>query len=356
MKWRKNILQWNWLEIGFFIFYFFILQLVTDKQYAHNEGGSYSFWDSFIDRAVALILMFPAYGFYYKVITRFLFEKRYVVFAVSLVIFLFLLDWYLRCADWVTYHLTFLNAQERIWAQNSFHSSWFNFFSRQTLQLTFMNLFSLTALGYYLKSLDDEKRMHLLKEQRLQMELENLKAQINPHFFFNTLNNIYSLAQQQSQLTTEMVSRLSDLMRYVLYETGQDCVPLEKELDFIKNYIQLEKIRHDENVTVNFEWQGDATGKYIAPLILIPFIENAFKHGLQQETQQGFAEIVMVLEGNELTTEIKNSKPCGKETNKAGIGLANARKRLELLYPSRYMLVIDDTEHYFDVSLSLHLA
>lgn len=353
---RSNIFRWNWTEIGFFVFYFIILQLITDKQYVHNEGGPYSFIDSLIERSVAFVLMFIPYAFYYKIITyRLLLTKKYIAFAAALIVYLFAFDIYLRLADGITWHLTFLDVRERKWAKQSWQSSWLNFFSRQTLQLTFMNLIALTALAYFFKSRDDEKKMHTLKEQQLQLELESLRAQLNPHFFFNTLNNIYSLAQQQSPHTTEVVARLSGLMRYVLYETGNNRVPLEKEFDFITNYIELEKIRHN-NSNISYEWQGNAAGKQIAPLIFVPFIENAFKHGLQQNFINAYVNIVVVLNGNELTVEIENNKPAEPEpTNPRAIGLVAARKRLDLLYAGEYILAIENKQEVFDVSLTIYL-
>jgi len=353
---RSNIFKWSWAETGFFVFYFIVLQLITDKQYVHNEGGPYSFIDSLIDRSVAFVLLFPPHAFYYKLITyRLLFARKYVAFAVTLGAFLFAFDIYLRLADGITWHLTFLNPLERKWAKQSWQSNWFNFFSRQTLQLTFMNLFSLTALAYFFKSRDDEKKMRLLKEQQLQLELDSLRAQLNPHFFFNTLNNIYSLAQQQSPYTTVTVARLSDLMRYVLYETGNNRMPLEKELDFITNYVALEKIRH-ANADVSYEWQGNPAGKQIAPLIFVPLIENAFKHGLQQSDKNAFVHILAVLNGNELIVEITNNKPRHPAAIKpSAIGLVNARKRLQLLYPGRHELLIEDAEDIFDASLTIYV-
>lgn len=358
MKLKSQIFKWTWTETIFFIFYFLVLQLITDVQYVHNEGGPYSFWNSLVDRSVAFVLLFFAHAFYYKVLAyQLLLKKKYWAFFGALIAYLFLFDWYLRLIDGITYQLTFLDARERHWAKQSWQSSWFNFFSRQTLQLTFMNLFSLTALAYFLKSLRDERTMHALKQQQLQMELSGLKAQLNPHFFFNTLNNIYSLAQQGSTHTAGTVAELSELMRYVLYETGSDTVPLEREIYFIKNYIELERIRHADSNAINFEWQGNAGTVTIAPLLFVPFIENAFKHGIQEDTGKGFVEIIMILTGNELTVEIKNSKPEKTvEKKPTGIGLANAGKRLELLYPGRHTLVINDTGAFFEVSLTIHLA
>lgn len=353
-----KIYKWNWIEVAFFLFYFLLLQLVTDVQYVHNEGGPYSFWESLVDRIVALVLMFIPNAVYYKVLTyRLLFAKKYWAFAAAVIAWLFLFDIWLRLADGITYHLTFLDAQERKWARQSWHSNWLNFFSRQTLQLTFMNLLSLTALAYFFKSTSDERAMHELREQRLQLELNSLRSQLNPHFFFNTLNNIYSLAQQQSLHTAEIVAKLSDLMRYVLYDAGNDFVPLEKEISFVENYIALERLRHNNDDSVKFEWQGRAQGKQVAPLLFIPYIENAFKHGLQQVIDGGFVSVVIVLVNNELTVEINNSKAGGDTGHTAGgIGMVNAAKRLQLLYPGKHTLQVNNKPDLFDVSLTIDIS
>ena len=354
----SKIYKWNWIEITFFLFYFLLLQLVTDVQFVHNEGGQYSFWESMVERVVAVILMFIPYAVYYKVLTyRLLFAKKYWVFIGAVIAWLFLFDIWLRLMDGITYHLLFLDARERKWAWQSWHSNWLNFFSRQTLQLTFMNLLGLTALAYFFKSTGDERTMHELKEQRLQLELDSLRAQLNPHFFFNTLNNIYSLAQQQSLHTADTVAKLSELMRYVLYDAGNTNVPLEREIDFIENYIALERIRHNDDGNIRFEWQGNPIGKKIAPLLFVPYIENAFKYGLQQAVDGGFVNVVVVLDNNELTVEIKNSKPAKTfENNAGGIGMVNAAKRLQLLYPGKYTLQVNDAGSMFGVSLTIHLA
>lgn len=353
-----KIYRWNWVEVTFFLFYFLLLQLVTDAQYVHNEGGLYSFWASLTDRAVAIVLIFIPHAVYYKVLTyRLLFVKKYWAFAAAVIAWLFLFDIWLRLADGITYHLTFLDARERKWAKQSWHSNWLNFFSRQTLQLTFMNLLSLTALAYFFKSTGDERIMHELREQRLQLELNSLRSQLNPHFFFNTLNNIYSLAQQQSLQTAEIVAKLSDLMRYVLYDAGNDFVPLEKEIRFVENYIALERLRYNNDGSVKFEWQGRAKGKQVAPLLFIPYVENAFKHGLQQVIDSGFVNVVVVLVNNELIVEIKNSKPGGEIAHAAGgIGMANAEKRLQLLYPGKHALRVNNKPGMFDVSLTIDIS
>lgn len=354
----SKLYKWNWVEIAFFLFYFLLLQLVTDMQYVHNEGGRYSFWESLVERVVAIGLLFIPHAIYYKILTyRLLFAKKYWVFTGALIVWFFFFDIWLRLADGVTYNLTFLSAQERKWAIESWRSNWFNFFGRQTLQLTFMNLLALTALAYFFKSKSDEKAMRELREQRLQLELDSLRAQLNPHFFFNTLNNIYSLAQQQSLHTAETVSKLSDLMRYVLYDAGNDVVPLKKEIEFVKNYVALEKIRHNNDDDVKFDWQGDARGKVVAPLLFIPYIENAFKHGLQQVIDGGFVDVVVVLTGDELTIEIKNSKPAGILKGSAGgIGMVNAVKRLQLLYPDKHVLKVKDAGQMFELGLTIYLT
>jgi hypothetical protein len=215
-------------------------------------------------------------------------------------------------------------------------------------------LFS-TGVKVMQKWLNSERRNKQIENEKLQAELSFLKSQINPHFLFNTLNNIYSLAESKSDLTPLAVMKLSSIMRYVLTEARQDSVPLEKEMQFIHDYIELQKIRNTDKTSVGFTVVGDVTGKKISPLILLPFTENAFKYGV---STRELSPINILIESNksEIHFRIVNNKHNNGKFNliKTGIGINNTRRRLDLLYPGRYELEIEDEPHTYTINLNIH--
>ena len=200
----------------------------------------------------------------------------------------------------------------------------------------------------------------LLKTQRekLAAELEALKAQVHPHFLFNTLNNLYALTRRQAPEAPNVVLRLSNLLSYVLYECNAPEVPLNQEIQFLKNYVALEQLRYGDRLDVSLNFTGDIHGRNIAPLLLIPFLENAFKHGTSEQLDQSWISLNLAVEGHTLTFQLLNSRdPDGDETHLlGGIGLQNARKRLDLLYPDRHDLRVQADADTFMVTLKLELS
>lgn len=216
-------------------------------------------------------------------------------------------------------------------------------------------LFIFIALVFFSLILTINNRLKQSEREKLQAELRYLKAQINPHFLFNTLNTIYSLAVEQSAATAEAVVKLSAMMRYVLNDAGKDFVPLEKEIEYINNYIQLQQMRFDGSVTLHFNIRGIATGKMIAPLILIPFIENAFKYGINAEAVS-VINISIYIEATRLHMLVENNKVRHTKNieERTGLGINNTKNRLQLLYAGNYELLIKDDD-VFHVSLILNL-
>ncbi len=195
---------------------------------------------------------------------------------------------------------------------------------------------------------------NLIKE-KLQSELNFLKAQVNPHFLFNTLNNIYALARKQSLQTPEAVLRLSQLLRFTLYETQSETIPIETEIKIIEDYILLEQMRYNDRLSVSFKKAMAYTSQQVAPLILLPFVENAFKHGVSETRKNCYIDISLRLEKDLLFFQIKNSKNNIIERNPEGnLGLKNVRRQLELIYPGNILQVVDETESYA-VNLTIDL-
>ncbi len=233
---------------------------------------------------------------------------------------------------------------------------------RFTVNVVTSGFFAVVCVGL-LKFVEDyfelEARRKELENQQLTSELQFLKAQINPHFLFNTLNNLYYLAVNQSSRTPEVIAKLSGMMRYMLYDSNHPLVPLSKEIDYIENYLSLERLRLDDRVPITFEVEGQVEGVRIAPLILITFLENAFKHGVSGAAEDVFITVRLDINAGSCHYRVTNSKlAAGSKTlsEKSGIGLQNVRRRLELSYPDRYALHTDESEDRYHVDLQLQLA
>jgi len=197
-----------------------------------------------------------------------------------------------------------------------------------------------------------------LSNEKLNAELKFLKAQIHPHFLFNTLNNLYTLTLTDPEKAPKVVYKLSQIMSYMLYDSNKAHVPLQMEVDHIENYIALEKIRYDERLDVALDILSPIDTIAIAPLIIIPFVENSFKHGFSNEVGKVWVHISILTNNNELIIKIENSRGryegAGSEDHK-GVGLTNVKKRLELIYKENYQLQIVD-EETFMVILKIKLA
>jgi sensor histidine kinase YesM len=188
-----------------------------------------------------------------------------------------------------------------------------------------------------------------LEKEKLAAELKLLKSQINPHFLFNTLNNLYVLTLNNSGKAPDMIHKLSQLMSYMLYDSNQPEVPLEMELQYIKNYIDLEKVRYGERLEVLLRVYEKTEGIMIAPLLILPLVENSFKHGARNQLANGWIHIDVDVKDETLTIKVENSKVDFDKGNRkqSGIGLDNARKRLNHLYPDKHSLQLFDEEDTF---------
>ena len=200
---------------------------------------------------------------------------------------------------------------------------------------------------------ENDEKENLQKE----MELNYLKEQVNPHFLFNSLNSIYALSRQRSPETPEVVMQLSELMRYQLESSKKDTVLLKEELEFIENYLLLEEKRLSKRCAVEFLIEGDLSRLRISPMLLIPFVENAVKHGAQSTNEQSTIDISVDIKNTTLHFCVVNSKPpMVSESKRKGLGLENVRRRLNLLYPNSHLLEIDDTKKVYCVNLSIDLT
>jgi two-component system LytT family sensor kinase len=196
--------------------------------------------------------------------------------------------------------------------------------------------------------------------QTMQSELRFLRSQINPHFLFNTLNNLYALTLKKSDKAPEIVLKLSEIMRYMLYECNEKRVYLSKEIQYMQNYLDLERIRQPEGAEISLNVEGRVSDQMVAPLLFVPFLENAFKHGLNNYIQSGgFVRVRIIVQDDLLEFSIENSKtenmPRLEHPRSGGIGLVNIRQRLLLLYPDQHELDIQDEPNRFIVLLHLEM-
>ncbi|HEX7847658.1 MAG TPA: sensor histidine kinase [Chitinophagaceae bacterium] len=194
------------------------------------------------------------------------------------------------------------------------------------------------------------------QQEKITAELQLLKAQVHPHFLFNTLNNIYSFSLENSPKTPGMILKLSSLLSYMLYDCNSDEVRLEKEIEIMKNYIDLEKERYGDKIEISWSVEGEITNKFIAPLLMLPFLENAFKHGISEQIEKPWLGVDISLKQDILRCKIANSKNEFTVNGTSGIGISNVKQRLAFIYPDRHELKINDEGNFFVVSMLVRLA
>ena len=206
----------------------------------------------------------------------------------------------------------------------------------------------------YFKQRSDQKHLAQLERQNLEQQLEYLKYQINPHFFMNTLNNIHALVDIDPEKAKSTILELSKMMRFMLYEGNKSVVPLEREISFLQNYITLMKLRYTDKVRISVDIPASLPNKEVPPLMFITFVENAFKHGVSYR-QESFIDIAMGIDSDRLTFTCVNSRIPKEEDKHGGVGLANVRQRLDLIYGQNYQLDIRDEQASYTVKLTLPL-
>lgn len=237
----------------------------------------------------------------------------------------------------------------------------FNAYSLKRILYTLLDILPAIGLASSIKllggSIATQQKQQALEREKLESELSFLKAQTNPHFLFNTLNNLYGLARRNDQNTAPSIMKLSNIMRYILYECNAPTIPIENEVLIIEDYIQLEKLRYDERLKINFKKSVDNWQQEIAPLILLPFVENAFKHGASESRFDIHLDIDLELNADRLQFKIKNTRDSSDSDPavlREGIGLKNVKRQLDLVYGQNYSLNISPDQNIFSVELLIH--
>jgi two-component system LytT family sensor kinase len=318
-----------WLVWYFFYTFTYSTGVVDKTQFFHNL-------------CLLPVRIAGTYLLIYWIIPIFLFKKKYLLFVILAILHAILFGFFISLV------LYFITGYKDLATMFFFRPIVLNY------------QIPATAAAIYLF-----KRMYLiqqhslnLEKEKLEAELKFLKSQIHPHFLFNTLNNLYALTLKKSDKAPEMVIQLSNLLEYTLYSGKESEVGLNEELKQIRGYIDLEKLRFGNRLNINTEIDGNIDGLMIAPLLLLPFVENSFKHGASTDLKSPFIEIKADVKENKLRFSISNSTGSESSKNegyKEGIGLKNVKRRLELLYPRKHSLEINQKQNIFNVNLTLEL-
>ena len=216
----------------------------------------------------------------------------------------------------------------------------------ETISISILTIsFIATLVFLVIDRFIQKRKVRELKEASLRAEVDSLKTQINPHFFFNTLNNLYGLTVEKSDMAPEVILKLSDMMRYTIYEGEKDRVALKDEITYSENFIELQKIRFHREVDVKFEQFIEEADVKVPPLLFIVLVENAFKHGAESITENAFIHVKLMSLNNSILFETQNNFEEDETIESGGIGLKNLQRRLQLLFPDDHTLVLDGTSN-----------
>jgi two-component system, LytTR family, sensor kinase len=340
-------------EIAYLVFMCIISPLAVGLQVFTTSKLSFS-----LSLVLINVLSVPSIMLFYRLYLPYTVgRKKYFLAVLFFPVYLILYEINIRLSSLAVIALPFIPEGYRNNLLSANPGDFSHGYFRQTIGYTSLVLLGATSL-YVVKLLfKNQHNLYRLETEKLKLELNHLKSQIQPHFFFNTLNNMYSLSVQNSPKTPRMITDLSAIMRYVLYETRNEKVSLEQEVNFIKSYINLENLRHDQPGIIDFSVQGNTGNIEIEPLLFLPLIENTFKHALHENIPDKWVKLVLAVDNDELIFQTSNPRPetSLRDKTKSGIGLANVKKRLELLYPGKHELIIHDEAGHFTVTLIIHL-
>jgi len=332
--------RWIYHSIFWLLYFWFLVLLYTTMYMVHSTLF-------FVEMLGPLFVQGAFIYFNMRtLIPLLLFRKRYVQYGLALCLGLAI-----TALLMITLNKVYVHYGSKLYAK-------FSIYNVPNVLVYMIDVFYLVGLTTGIKFLKDSiinrQWMEEKEKQYLQTELNFLKSQIQPHFFFNTLNNLYSLTLKKSDLAPEIVLKLSALMSYMLYESNTPLVPLDKEISYLRNYLDVEQLRFGQRLSVSFSLQGETKEMNIPPMILILFIENSFKHGVKNNINKIHIDISLLIGGGFLHFHIENPAPEDElSTENAGIGLKNGRRRLDLLYGDAYSLDISMKKGLFIVELKI---
>lgn len=286
--------------------------------------------------------MFLVYSFFYFIIPRFVFTKRFPLMILSGV-----LAYALSMQVSAFINFVVLGEMKTTWS----------------LGASLLGQSTVLGMAISIKLIKNwyqhKQQIMQARNQQVLAELELLKSQVHPHFLFNTLNNLYAHTLHQTAQAPEIVLKLSNLLRFMIYESNVALIPLKKEIFLLQQYIELEQLRYGRRLDVSFSVKGDIENKQIAPLLLLPLVENAFKHGTSRQLEQCWISFDLEVQGNEMRCKLLNSRDAedsGQGAAPGGLGLQNVKKRLDYLYHGKHRLEIIEEEEVFIVNLGLQLT
>lgn len=331
------------------IFFLSLTYLVLEYNFSKSFFSNY--WEGL--KFFLFLTLVIEVGFCYLVIyylvPKYLFRKKYVAFVTSLILCMFIF-----CMLAMVY--VYWGAENPKDKSNLFVFSWNN-----AVDFLFLGppatCFIILAIKMFKSWYQKQQEKIMLITANADAEMQLLKAQVHPHFLFNTLNNIYSFTLTKSPQASVMVRHLNDTLSYMINECSAEFVPLEKEIKLLQDYISLEKVRYGNSLDIQTEIRGEIEGKKISPLLLIPFLENSFKHGASKMLEHPWINLRIVIKNTELDFLLSNSKPSSNDdcNQKKGIGLENVKKRLALLYPQTHRLSIESSPDIFTVKMKVPL-
>jgi sensor histidine kinase YesM len=331
---RYHLHHWLGWGLLFFGWHFFRYQ-----DYPAGKG-----WFITLVKVANLALL--VYLTNYLLIPRLLYKKRYVLFAVLFVV------------------LVFACSIAKMYVEAALLNTSFNIWDRFKVRVydNVIPHFLLVSTGAAIKLLTDharaQRRLGEMAKEKAETELNFLKSQINPHFLFNSLNTIYFLIDKQNAEARTTLLQMAGLLRYQLYDCNSPAIEIEKEVHYLQDYVRLQELRKDNQYEVGIEIGERVKGFRITPLLLIPFVENAFKHISHNSHEKNFIKVNLQRQNDTFSFTVENSKDDQQRSTEptGGIGLSNVKRRLELLYPGRHTLQILNHAHTFKVELNLHLS
>ncbi|MHC1737478.1 MAG: sensor histidine kinase [Ignavibacteriaceae bacterium] len=337
-----------------FLFWLFYIAVFT------FQGGYYQ--NDYLQSFIVLIIYLPvpiaaSYFANYYLVPEFLLKKKYIKFTIFCILSLVFFVLAIKSLYYFYIAKTFFPPA----SAKSYYSVSF-FYPTYLISIAF-SLCTIVFIVGFIKLVKQwfvtQQITQKLEKEKLEADLKFLRSQMNPHFLFNVLNNIYALALKKSDRTAEMILRLSSMLDYLLYETSSAFIPVEKELKLINDYIELEKLRYGSRLNMEITIEGELETVLIAPLVIFPFIENSFKHGASNELTKPWIKVHLRIQVNKIELSVSNSKSeKGIETKGAhseGIGIKNVQRRLELIYPSKHSIEILDENNVFSVNLVINL-
>ena len=322
-----------WLCAWFFFFFYY-------KRY--SEVNIYTFIASLINLIVAIATVYTFNDYLIPKILLKNKQKKFIAFAFVAIVMFF----YVQLLLTLFLVVKLLYAEQRLFPEMI------------DVMMLFFNMFFVVfvaiAIKFYKRWSEKDYREQKVQKEKVEAELQMLKTQINPHFLFNTLNSIYVLAMKKSEQTANIVMKLSDILDYILYRINAPQIAIFNEIRIVENYIELEKIRFTNRVNLSFASNITSKDLQIPPMLIIPFVENAFKHGVAKSMKKSWIKIVIEETGEMLNIEVSNSKSQNPVKSKTGgIGLVNVKKRLDLLFNDYYKLAISEKDNRYEVFLSI---